>query len=139
VFKEQRKCICTYYQRQFQLPSHFLFFSTTALLSKRAKRLCPTTYGHLAQPYRKLWKTAGFPFVLLVYFSYMKMQIAAICFNERELELYIGQLKAQGFESLSDIKKADDGAYYLVMAKASKFDSPIAAKAPAQLAEALPA
>ena len=50
------------------------------------------------------------------------MQIAAICFNERELDLYINQLKSQGFESLSDVKKAEDGSYYLTMTKGSKFE-----------------
>lgn len=56
------------------------------------------------------------------------MQIAAICFNERELEMYVNQLKAQGFENVSDVKKAEDGSYYLVMAKASKFEMPVQEK-----------
>lgn len=67
------------------------------------------------------------------------MHIAAICFNERELELYISQLKSQGFESLSDVKKAEDGSFYLVMAKASKFDLPVQEKAVVQPAVAVPA
>jgi hypothetical protein len=62
----------------------------------------------------------------------MKMQIAAICFNERELELYVGQLKSQGFESVSDVKKAEDGSFYLTMAKASKFENPVQGKIAAQ-------
>lgn len=67
------------------------------------------------------------------------MQIAAICFNERELELYASQLKAQGFERVSEVKKAEDGSFYLVMAKASKFESPVLEKAAVQLGEVLPA
>lgn len=59
----------------------------------------------------------------------MKMHIAAICYNERELDSYISQLKSQGFESVSDVKKAEDGTYYLAMAKASKFDMPVPEKA----------
>lgn len=65
----------------------------------------------------------------------MKMQIAAICFNERELELYISQLRGQGFESTSEVKKADDGSYYLVMARISKYDHPLVVKAAVQSAE----
>ena len=56
------------------------------------------------------------------------MQIAAIGFNERELELYVSQLRNQGFESLSDVKKAEDGTFYRAMAKASKFESPVQEK-----------
>ena len=67
------------------------------------------------------------------------MQIAAICFNERELEIYISQLKAQGFERLSEVKKAEDGSYYLVMAKASKFALPVPDKFALPSDVALPA
>lgn len=52
----------------------------------------------------------------------MKTHIAAIGHNEKELEVYVGQLKTQGFESLSEIKKAEDGTYYQVMAKAAKIE-----------------
>jgi hypothetical protein len=56
------------------------------------------------------------------------MHITAICYTERELDLYVSQLKSQGFESLSDVKKAEDGSFYLVMAKSSKFDLPVSEK-----------
>lgn len=69
----------------------------------------------------------------------MKMQIAAICYTERELDNYVSQLKSQGFESLSEIKKAEDGSYYLIMAKASKFDMLVAEKAAVPVAETIPA
>lgn len=59
----------------------------------------------------------------LLYFRRMKMQIAAIGFNERELDVYVSQLRSQGFESLSEVKKADDGSFYQTMAKASKFET----------------
>ena len=68
----------------------------------------------------------------------MKMHIAAICYTERELDLYVSQLKSQGFESLSEVKKAEDGSFYLVMAKTSKFDMPAADKA-TTVVEAVPA
>ena len=48
----------------------------------------------------------------------MKQYLAAIAFNERELEAYVAQLKTQRFETVSDVKKAEDGTYYQVMAKA---------------------
>ena len=67
------------------------------------------------------------------------MQIAAICYNERELELYISQLKSQGFESLSNVKKAEDGSFYLAMAKASKFEIPVQEKTALQPEVALSA
>ena len=67
------------------------------------------------------------------------MQIAAICYTERELEMYVSQLKSLGFESLSEIKKAEDGSFYLVMAKASKFDTPSPEKATTVIAEVLSA
>lgn len=76
---------------------------------------------------------------LLLYFRSMKMQIAAICFNERELELYISQLRSQGFESLSDVKKAEDGSYYLTMTKGSKFEMPVPEKTALQPEVALSA
>ena len=69
----------------------------------------------------------------------MKMQIAAICHNERELELYVSQLKDQGFESLSEVKKAEDGTFYQAMAKASKFESPIQEKVAQQAVESISA
>jgi hypothetical protein len=58
-----------------------------------------------------------------VYIRLMKMHIAAICFNEPELEMYVSQLKSQGFESLSEAKRADDGTYYQAMAKTAKPES----------------
>jgi hypothetical protein len=50
----------------------------------------------------------------------MKLHLAAIAFNERELEMYVTQLKGQRFEPVSDVKKADDGTFYQVMAKTVK-------------------
>ncbi|HEU4902457.1 MAG TPA: hypothetical protein VFT06_06675 [Flavisolibacter sp.] len=67
----------------------------------------------------------------------MKMHIAAIGFNERELEMYVSQLKSQGFESLSEVKKAEDGTFYQVMAKASKFEAPVQEKVVLETAEML--
>jgi len=69
----------------------------------------------------------------------MKMHIAAICYTERELENYVLQLQSQGFESLSDVKKAEDGSYYRIMAKGSKFDAPLSEKAAPAVAVAVPA
>jgi hypothetical protein len=69
----------------------------------------------------------------------MKMQIAAICFNERELELYVGQLKEKGFETLSEVKKAEDGSFYQAMAKASKYESPAAERVVASAPSPMPA
>jgi hypothetical protein len=65
----------------------------------------------------------------------MKMHIAAIGYNERELEMYVGQLKTQGFESLSEVKKAEDGSYYQVLARTSKFEMPLPEKAALQPVE----
>ncbi len=67
------------------------------------------------------------------------MHIAAICFNERELEMYVSQLKLQGFESISEVKKAEDGTFYQAMAKASKFENPVQEKAAIQPVNSLPA
>ena len=50
----------------------------------------------------------------------MKQHLAAICFNEKELEQYVNQLRSQVFEALSDIKKAEDGSFYQAMAKTLK-------------------
>lgn len=60
------------------------------------------------------------------------MHIAAICFNEQELEMYVGQLKLQGFESLSDAKRADDGTYYQAMARTAKSEAVQPGKAVAE-------
>lgn len=65
----------------------------------------------------------------------MKMQIAVIGANERELELYVGQLTTQGFENVSEVKKAEDGSYYRVMARVSKYEL---ASAKPVVAEAVP-
>ena len=67
------------------------------------------------------------------------MHIAAIGFNERELEVYVSLLKSQGFESLSDVKKAEDGSYYQALARTSKFDLPLQPRMAAQVSEASPA
>jgi len=50
----------------------------------------------------------------------MKQHLAAIAFNEKELETYVSQLKDQRFETVSEVKKAEDGTYYQIMAKAVK-------------------
>lgn len=47
----------------------------------------------------------------------MKLHLAAIAFNEKELEAYVSQLKSQHFESISEVKKAEDGTYYQVLAR----------------------
>ena len=65
------------------------------------------------------------------------MHIAAIGFNERELEMYVSQLKALGFESLSEVKKAEDGSFYQALTKASKFDTPVPEKTAAQITDTL--
>jgi len=67
----------------------------------------------------------------------MKMHIAAIGYNERELEMYVSQLKSQGFESLSEVKKSEDGSYYQALAKTSKFEIPVQEKAVLQPAEVI--
>ena len=67
------------------------------------------------------------------------MHIAAICFNERELEIYVSQLRSQGFESLSEAKKAEDGSYYQVLARTSKFEIPAPGRASFEPAESIPA
>ena len=71
----------------------------------------------------------------MYYFRTMKMHIAAIGYNERELEVYVSHLKTQGFESLSDVKKAEDGSFYRVMARVSKFEAPVPEKASLQTPE----
>ena len=50
----------------------------------------------------------------------MKLHLAAIAYNEKELETYISQLKIQHFEAVSEVKKAEDGTVYQVMAKTVK-------------------
>lgn len=57
------------------------------------------------------------------YLVSMKLHLAAIAFNERELETYVSQLKSQSFETVSDVKKAEDGSFYQVLAKAVKGES----------------
>lgn len=52
----------------------------------------------------------------------MKRFLAAIAYTQKELELYVGQLKGQGFESLSEVKKATDGTFYQVMGKTVRQD-----------------
>jgi hypothetical protein len=64
-----------------------------------------------------------------LYLVYMKQYLAAIAFNERELESYVAQLKSQRFETVSDVKKAEDGTFYQVMAKSVKQDFSIPLKA----------
>ena len=50
----------------------------------------------------------------------MKLHLAAIAFNERELETYVAQLKSQSFETVSEVKKSEDGTWYQALAKKTK-------------------
>jgi hypothetical protein len=50
----------------------------------------------------------------------MKLHLAAIAYNEKELDAYVSQLKNQHFEAVSDVKKAEDGTYYQVMARTTR-------------------
>ena len=67
----------------------------------------------------------------------MKLHLAAIAFNERELETYVAQLKGQRFEAVSEVKKADDGTYYQVMAKTVKENNFVPQKQPEAAMEAV--
>ena len=58
----------------------------------------------------------------------MKQHLAAIAFNERELEAYVTQLKTQRFETISEAKKAEDGTWYQVLAKTVKAEAIIPPK-----------
>ncbi|HEY0041487.1 MAG TPA: hypothetical protein VGB71_12525 [Flavisolibacter sp.] len=58
----------------------------------------------------------------------MKQHLAAIAFNEKELEVYVSQLKTQRFEVVSDVKKAEDGTFFQLLAKAVKEDGIIQKK-----------
>jgi hypothetical protein len=70
----------------------------------------------------------------------MKQHLTAIAFNERELEAYVAQLKAQRFETVSDVKKADDGTWYQVLAKTVKAEAIVPPKAVETIVdEAIPA
>lgn len=66
----------------------------------------------------------------------MKLHLAAIAFNEKELEAYVSQLKNQRFETVSEVKKADDGTYYQVMAKTVR-ETVVLPKATTALVEAV--
>ena len=59
-------------------------------------------------------------FCWCLYLVSMKLHLAAIAFNEKELETYVLQLKSQSFETVSEVKKAEDGSFYQVLAKAVK-------------------
>jgi hypothetical protein len=52
----------------------------------------------------------------------MKRFLAAIAYTQKELELYVSQLKGQGFEPLSEVKKAADGTFYQAVAKTVRQD-----------------
>jgi hypothetical protein len=67
----------------------------------------------------------------------MKQQLAAIAYSEKELEAYVSQLKNLHFESISDVKKAEDGTYYQVMAKTVR-ENAVVPKAAAAIVEAVP-
>lgn len=66
----------------------------------------------------------------------MKLHLAAIAFNEKELDTYVSQLISGGFEPVSDVKKADDGTYFQALAKTVRTESlpalakPVAATEP---------
>ena len=56
-------------------------------------------------------------FTKALYLVVMKLHLAAIAFNEKELETYVSQLKSQSFETVSEVKKAEDGSWYQVLAR----------------------
>lgn len=64
----------------------------------------------------------------------MKLHLAAIAFNEKELETYVSQLKGQRFEAVSEVKKADDGTFYQVLARTVRQEAAPQAK-PATVTE----
>lgn len=68
----------------------------------------------------------------------MKLHLAAIAFNENELEAYVAQLKRQSFETVSDVKKADDGTWYQALAKTVKQDAALSQVKPVLVAETTP-
>jgi hypothetical protein len=51
----------------------------------------------------------------------------------------VSQLKSQGFESIGAVTKAEDGSFYLPMAKLSKFEMPASAEAAVQPLQVVPA
>lgn len=61
----------------------------------------------------------------------MKLHLAAIAFNEKELETYVSQLKSQNFETVSDVKKAEDGSCYQVLAKTVRQETVVPQARPA--------
>lgn len=54
----------------------------------------------------------------------MKQHLTAIAFNEKELESYVSQLLTGGFETISEVKKAEDGTYFQALAKGNKQEVP---------------
>lgn len=62
----------------------------------------------------------------------MKQHLAAIAYNEKELEAYVSQMKSFHFEPASDVKKADDGTYYQVMARTVKEAASVPKAAPVE-------
>jgi hypothetical protein len=67
----------------------------------------------------------------------MKLHLAAIAFNERELESYVSQLKNGGFEAISDVKKSDDGTYYQALAKTIRQEAAASLKSTTTVTETL--
>ena len=55
--------------------------------------------------------------LLLINLAFMKQHLAAIAHTQKELEVYINQLLKQGFETLSEMTKAEDGSYYQALVK----------------------
>lgn len=63
-----------------------------------------------------------------MYLAYMKQHLTAIAFNEKELESYVSQLKGQRFETVSDVKKSEDGTFYQALAKTVRQEAATAPK-----------
>ena len=68
----------------------------------------------------------------------MKQHVTAIAFNEKELESYVSGLLSGGFETVSEVKKSEDGTVYQVLAKGVKTDVSPAVITPVIAAESTP-
>lgn len=78
-------------------------------------------------------------FVRGVYLGRMKLYLAAVAVNERELETYVLQLRAGGFETVSDVKKSEDGTCYQALAKRSRQEAMLSSPSAAAVNEAVQA
>ena len=65
----------------------------------------------------------------------MKQHVTAIAFNEKELESYVSGLLSSGFETVSEVKKSEDGSFYHALAKASRLDGTVAFAKPTVVSE----